>query len=57
LKFDLDELGRPVNIRVVQSVPAGMFDDVSRKGLSEFRYCRDVAKKKDIQIIFTFRRH
>jgi len=52
LRFDIDDQGAPTNIRIVESVPAGVFDGFVRFAVSKWKYCE--RGESDHEFRFTF---
>jgi TonB family protein len=52
LRFDVDADGRPTEITVVRSEPAGVFDAVAISALEQWRYCPPEAKGYEIDFGF-----
>lgn len=50
LIFDVDENGKPENIRVERVYPTRVYSDSAKKTLSNYEFARE--KKKDLLIIF-----
>ena len=48
LRFDISELGRPINVSVVNSKPRGIFEKQARKALRKWKYNPKVVDEKAV---------
>ena len=48
LRFDISELGRPVNVSVVKSKPRGIFEKQARKALRKWKYNPKMVDEKAV---------
>ena len=48
LRFDISELGRPINVSVVKSKPRGIFEKQARKALRKWKYNPKVVDEKAV---------
>lgn len=53
-KFDLDANGKPLNIRVDESKPEGVFDTVAMDAIQEWKFSKSNDGRKDIQYKLKF---
>lgn len=48
LQFDISEMGRPVNVSVVNSKPRGIFEKQARKALRKWKYKPKIVNEKAV---------
>ncbi|MHC9509991.1 TonB family protein [Kangiella sp. M94] len=53
-KFDVDKNGKPLNIRVHESVPEGIFDEVAMNAIQQWEFVERNHGKKDLKYMIKF---
>lgn len=53
-QFDVDGNGKPLNIRVHESVPEGVFDTVAREAIQDWTFVESNYGKKDLKYMIKF---
>ena len=53
-KFDVDPNGKPLNIRVHDSKPGGVFDEVAMDAIQEWKFAESNYGKKDLKYMIKF---
>jgi protein TonB len=48
LRFDISELGRPINVSVIKSSPRGIFEKQARRALKKWKYNPKMVDKKAV---------
>jgi len=51
IKFDIDENGQPLNLRVVESYPVGYFDEASINAISKQKYEPKVVNGTPVKLL------
>ncbi|HAT40306.1 MAG TPA: hypothetical protein DCS87_01090 [Rheinheimera sp.] len=48
MQFDIDEQGHPVNIKAIESQPAGRYSEEAIKALAKWRYAPRIEQGKPV---------
>jgi len=51
IKFDIDENGQPLNLRVVESYPVGYFDEASINAMAKWKYEPKVVNGAPVKLL------